>query len=150
MGETILIADDSAEIRNFLEETVLKPSGYTVYSVGDGMSARTLIRELQPDLVLTDEHMPSLKGLDLIRRVKRDLPMLPVILMTAEGSETLAVEAMRAGASDYLVKPFDAEHLLAAVGRAMTIGRRGQDVLKVQAESRAGAPSLERRLHELE
>jgi len=150
MGETILIADDSAEIRSFLEETVLKPSGYTVYSVGDGMSALTLIRELHPDLVLTDEHMPSLKGLDLIRRVKRDLPMLPVILMTAEGSETLAVEAMRAGASDYLVKPFDAEHLLAAVGRAMTVGRRGQDILKAQAESRAGAQSLERRLHELE
>ncbi len=119
-------------------------------SVGDGLSALTLIRELQPDLVLTDEHMPNLKGLDLIRRVKRDLPMLPVILMTAEGSETLAVEALRAGASDYLVKPFDAEHLLAAVGRAMTVGRRGQDVLKAQAESRAGAQSLERRLHELE
>src|SRR4030042_7105728 len=123
MGETMLIAADSAEIRSFLEETVLKPSGYTVYSVGDGMSALTLIRELQPDLVLTDEPMPSLQGLDLIRRVKRDLPMLPVILMTAEGAETLAVEAMRAGACDYLVKPFDGQTLLAAVGRALTVGR---------------------------
>ena len=150
MGETILIADDSVEIRTFIEQTVLKPAGYTVYSVGDGMSALTLIRELQPDVVLTDQHMPSLKGLDLIRRVKRDLPMLPVILMTAEGSEALAVEAMRAGAVDYLLKPFDAEHLLAAVGRALAAARRGQDVLKVQAEGRAGAQSLERQLHELE
>jgi len=150
MGETILIADDSVEVRAFIEQTVLKPAGYTVYSVGDGMSALTLIRELQPDVVLTDQHMPSLKGLDLIRRVKRDLPMLPVILMTAEGSEALAVEAMRAGAVDYLVKPFDAEHLLAAVGRALAAARRGQDVLKLQAEARAGAQSLERQLHELE
>jgi signal transduction histidine kinase/DNA-binding response OmpR family regulator len=150
MGESILIADDSAEIRKFLEQTVLQPAGYTVYSVGDGLSALTLIRELRPDVVLAEQHMPSLKGLDLIRRVKRDLPMLPVILMTAEGSEALAVEAMRAGAVDYLVKPFDAEHLLAAIGRAMAAGRRGQDVLKAQAESRAGAQSLERRLHELE
>jgi len=150
MGESILIADDSAEIRTFIEQTVLKPAGYTVYSVGDGMSALTLIRELHPDVVLADQHMPSLKGLDLIRRVKRDLPMLPVILMTAEGSEALAVEAMRAGAVDYLVKPFDAEHLLAAVGRALAAARRGQDVLKVQAEARAGAQSLERQLHELE
>jgi two-component system NtrC family sensor kinase len=150
MGETILVADDSAEIRKFLEETILKPSGYNVVSVGDGMSALTLALELKPDAVLTDLNMPSLRGLDLIRRLKRDLPTLPVILMTAEGSETLAVEALRAGAADYLVKPFDAEHLLAALGRAMALGRRSQDVLKVQAESRAGAQSLERRLHELE
>ena len=150
MGETILVADNSAEIRKFLEETILKPSGYNVVSVGDGMSALTLALELKPDAVLTDLNMPSLRGLDLIRRLKRDLPTLPVILMTAEGSETLAVEALRAGAADYLVKPFDAEHLLAALGRAMALGRRSQDVLKVQAESRAGAQSLERRLHELE
>jgi len=150
MGETILVADDSAEIRKFLEETILKPSGYSVVSVGDGMSALTLALELKPDVVLTDLNMPSLRGLELIRRLKRDLPTLPVILMTAEGSETLAVEALRAGAADYLVKPFDAEHLLAALGRAMALGRRSQDVLKAQAESRAGAQSLERRLHELE
>jgi len=150
MGETILVADDSAEIRKFLEQTILKPSGYNVVSVGDGMSALTLALELKPDVVLTDLNMPSLRGLDLIRRLKRELPTLPAILMTAEGSETLAVEALRAGAADYLVKPFDAEHLLAALGRAMALGRRSQDVLKAQAESRAGAQSLERRLHELE
>ncbi|MBM3120953.1 MAG: response regulator [Chloroflexi bacterium] len=150
MGETILVADDSAEIRKFLEETILKPSGYNVVSVGDGMSALTLALELKPDVVLTDLNMPSLRGLDLIRRLKRDLPTLPVILMTAEGSEALAVEALRAGAADYLVKPFDAEHLLAALGRAMALSRRSQDTLKIQAESRAGAQSLERRLHELE
>ena len=150
MGETILVADDSAEIRKFLEQTILKPSGYNVVSVGDGMSALTLALELKPDVVLTDLNMPNLRGLDLIRRLKRELPTLPVVLMTAEGSESLAVEALRAGAADYLVKPFDAEHLLAALGRAMALARRGQDVLKVQAESRAGAQSLERRLHELE
>jgi two-component system NtrC family sensor kinase len=150
MGETILVADDSAEIRKFLEQTILKPSGYNVVSVGDGMSALTLALELKPDVVLTDLNMPSLRGLDLIRRLKRDLPTLPAILMTAEGSESLAVEALRAGAADYLVKPFDAEHLLAALGRALALARRGQDVLKAQAESRAGAQSLERRLHELE
>ena len=150
MGETILVADDSAEIRKFLEETILKPSGYNVVSVGDGMSALTLALELKPDVILADLNMPNLRGLELIRRLKRDLPALPVILMTAEGSEALAVEALRAGAADYLVKPFDAEYLLAALGRAMALRRRSQDVLKAQAESRAGAQSLERRLHELE
>jgi signal transduction histidine kinase/DNA-binding response OmpR family regulator len=146
--ELILVAEDSREIRQFLEESVLGQAGYRVRSVGDGMSALTLALELHPDLVITDQQMPSLAGLDLLRRLRSDLPETPVILITSEGSETLAVEAMRAGAADYLTKPFEAEHLLAAVRRALEVGRRARGSAKSRAQT--STQRLEHRLHELE
>ncbi len=146
----ILIADDNRDIREFLEQAVLTPAGYRVRSVGDGLSALTLARELLPDLVITDLQMPGLQGLDLVRRLRQDQPTLPVILMTSEGSEQVAIESLRAGAADYLAKPFEAEHLLAAVGRALAEGRRWRMLEEEQAGARDSAASLERRLRELE
>jgi two-component system NtrC family sensor kinase len=146
----ILVADDSREIREFLERSVLTPAGYGVHTVGDGMSALTLARDLRPDLVITDLQMPGLSGIDLIRRLRSDRPSLPMILITGEGSEAVAVEAMRAGATDYMTKPFEAEHMLAAVGRALAEGRRWAALEKGVQDARATAGSLEQRLGELE
>jgi two-component system NtrC family sensor kinase len=146
--ELILVAEDSPEIRQFLEESVLGRAGYRVRSVGDGMSALTLALELRPDLVITDQQMPSLAGLDLLRRLHGDLPETPVILITSEGSEALAVEAMRAGAADYLTKPFEPEHLLTAVSRALEASRRARGSAKSRAQT--STQRLERRLQELE
>lgn len=146
----ILIADDNRDIREFLEQAVLTPAGYRVRSVGDGLSALTLARELLPDLVITDLQMPGLHGLDLVRRLRQDRPTLPVILMTSEGSEQVVIESLRAGAADYLAKPFEAEQMLAAVGRAMAEGRRWRAMEEEQAGARDSAASLERRLQELE
>jgi signal transduction histidine kinase/DNA-binding response OmpR family regulator len=151
MSETrILVVDDSPEICRFLDESVLTPAGYVVRSVGDGMSALTLAKETQPDLVIADNQMPGLTGIELIRRLRQEMPQTPVILITADGSESLAVDALRAGAVDYLTKPFEAEHLLAAVGRALVEGRRWQKLIQAQSEALAGAEILARRLQELE
>jgi len=146
----ILVADDNRDIREFLEQAVLIPAGYSVRSVGDGMSALTLAIDLRPDLVISDLQMPGMQGLELIRRLRQDRPTLPVILMTSEGSEAVAVEALRAGAADYLAKPFEAEQMLAAVGRALAEGRRWRALEQDQADARQSAVSLERRLRELE
>jgi two-component system, OmpR family, phosphate regulon sensor histidine kinase PhoR len=146
----ILVADDSREIRDFLEQSVLAPAGFTVRTVGDGMSALTLARELLPDLVITDLQMPGLSGLDLIRRLRADRLSLPTILITGEGSEGVAMEALRAGAADYLTKPFEAEQMLAAVGRALAEGRRWAGLEKGVSEARANAEALQQRVSELE
>jgi len=146
-SELILVAEDSPEIRQFLEESVLKPAGFRVRSVGDGMSALTLALELKPDLVITDQNMPSLSGTELMRRLKGDMPHVPVILISSEGSEALAVDAIRAGAADYLTKPFDSEHLLAAVNRALGGVRRSAEQ---GAEDTRDPEQMQRRLQELE
>ena len=146
----ILLADDSREILAFLSDTILKPAGYAVQAVSDGQSALSLVRELQPDLLVTDQNMPNLTGLELIRRVRAERPHFPAILITAEGSEALAIEALRAGASDYLVKPFEAEQLLAAVGRALHESRQWQALCEAQARSDETADNVTRRLNELE
>ncbi|HSR47503.1 MAG TPA: ATP-binding protein [Anaerolineales bacterium] len=146
----ILIADDNRDIREFLEQAVLIPAGYRVRAVGDGLSAVALTRELLPDLVITDLQMPGMQGLDVIRRIRQDRNGPPVILMTSEGSEQVAIEALRAGAVDYLAKPFEAEQLLAAVGRALAEGRRWRAVRQEQADAEVSAATLERRLQELE
>jgi two-component system NtrC family sensor kinase len=146
----ILVADDSQDILQFIEENILIPAGYQVTSVADGMSALTLVQEVEPALILTDHHMPNLTGIELIRRVQREHPHIPVILMTSEGSEALAVDALRAGAADYLVKPFEDEQLLAAVGRALTERARLRPASAEGKEDPTDDGDLERRLHELE
>jgi two-component system phosphate regulon sensor histidine kinase PhoR len=146
----ILVADDSREIRNFLEHSVLVPAGYTVRSAEDGMSALILAREIKPDLLITDQQMPNLTGIELIQHLRRDLPHLPAILITAEGSESLVVEALRAGAVDYLIKPFEAEYLLAAVGRTLTERKRWESLVEARTEAQANAEDLASHLRALE
>jgi len=146
----ILVADDSPDIRQYLEEAVLGPAGYEVRTVGDGMSALTLVRELEPDVVITDNQMPNLTGLELIQRVCSDIPHPPVIMMTSARSESLTMEAMRAGAFDLLGKPFEAELMLAAVGRALVQRRRWREIIDGHSSASSAAEKLERRLEELE
>lgn len=145
-SELILVAEDSEEIRHFIRDNILVPSGYRVHTVGDGMSALTLAGELHPGVVVTDANMPGLSGLELIRRLRADHPEIPTILITSEGSESIAAEALRAGASDYLTKPFEPEQLLAAVQRAGRERSRRQALAKADISEK----TLERRVRELE
>lgn len=143
-GELVLIADDSREIRRFLEETVLIPAGYRVQSVGDGMSALALAQELNPDVVITDHQMPNLTGLQLIERLRRHTPSTPVILISSEGSDLMAYEADRVGAADFLVKPFKADALLNSLQKVLHRSLpSGNGELSLEAD-------LQRRLDELE
>jgi signal transduction histidine kinase/DNA-binding response OmpR family regulator len=150
MEYLIVVVDDNQEIRAFLEKNVLVPAGYKVKSAEDGLQGLKLAHELNPDLVITDQQMPNLTGIELIQRLQHEKPQLPVILITSEGSERLVVEALRAGAVDYLTKPFEAEHMLAAVGRALVKAQEWQLLTEARSEAQASAESLKRRLEELE
>nr|MBS0019031.1 sigma-54-dependent Fis family transcriptional regulator [Gammaproteobacteria bacterium] len=114
MSSTILVVEDDAGLREALCDT-LSLSGFSILAAEDGEQALITLDQQDVGLVITDVQMNRLDGLNLLRRVKAQRPELPVLLMTAFGSISQAVDAMREGAVDYLVKPFEAEVLLAKV-----------------------------------
>jgi len=146
----ILVVDDSEDICHFLAEDILKPEGFAVHTAGDGEAGLQLMRELQPDLLITDHQMPKMTGIELIRKLRHEMPLVPAILITGEGSEELASDALRVGAVNYLIKPFEADLLLEAVQLALSEGQRRIEWLEARAQAKANTQDLKRRVQELE
>jgi two-component system response regulator HydG len=121
----VLLAEDRSSLRQALSET-LRRSGYEVLEAPEGRTAMALVDEGGFDLAIFDLKMPVHSGIDLLKASKGQWPLVPVIVLTAYGSVDLAVEAMKAGAADFLGKPVDADHLLLLVQRALDAGRRGR------------------------
>jgi two-component system response regulator FlrC len=118
MPEELLVVDDEPQMLIAINET-LRRKGYNVTTAGSGMEALCRIKERYYQLVLTDLRMPEVSGLDLLKKVKTFSPQTPVVLLTAYGTIQNAVDAMRHGAFDYLLKPFSSESLEAVVRRAL-------------------------------
>ncbi len=112
----ILVVDDEPSIRAELEEA-LEEVGYETQGAGDGNKAAELATESAFDLCISDLRMPSVGGLDLLKRLRETSPETMVMLMTAHGALDTAIEALRLGAVDYLLKPFKHEELIAKVRR---------------------------------
>lgn len=112
----VLIVEDDAQLREALADS-LELNGYAVTQVANAEAALDALGRELPGLVLTDVQMPGADGHALLENIKARTPEVPVVLMTAYGEIDRAVEAMRAGAADYLAKPFAPERLLAVVAR---------------------------------
>ncbi len=108
--ERILIVDDEILMRRFLQES-LERLGIVVDAAKDGVCALDLIGEKEYDVVFTDIKMPQINGIELLRRIKGQAPETQVILMTAYGTIETAVEAMKIGAFDYILKPFSVDQI---------------------------------------
>ena len=108
--QRVLVADDDSLSREFLTEA-LKTLGYQVESVASGQDAFDRAKRSEYDLVVADVRMPGMSGVDLVRQIGQNIPDLPVVLVTAHGTVETAVEAMRLGAKDFLVKPVTPENL---------------------------------------
>ncbi len=118
MQRHVLVVEDDNSLREALCET-LDLAGYTASASPDGSAALDALRGSPVDLVISDIQMRPMDGHTLLRRIKAQRSELPVLLMTAYGTIQSAVEAMRDGASDYLVKPFDAEVLISKVSELL-------------------------------
>jgi DNA-binding NtrC family response regulator len=117
-GATVLIVDDDPTARRLIEVR-LKALGYETAAAGDGQQALERIQTDPPALVLLDLQMPRMGGLELLQALRQAGIDLPVIVITAHGSVEAAVDAMKAGAYDFLPKPFDPRHLEIVVRKAL-------------------------------
>jgi len=117
-GQRLLIVDDEASIRDMLAFFFHK-RGFEVLTASNFTEGQASILRSTPDLVLCDIKMPDGNGLDLLRKVKAESPKTPVIMITAHTSTADAIEAMKAGAVDYIAKPFNIEELGLIVDRAL-------------------------------
>jgi signal transduction histidine kinase/DNA-binding response OmpR family regulator len=121
---TVLIADDNADMREYLRRLVVG-AGFDVITAGDGEDALARIRSQAPDLVLSDVMMPKLDGIGLIKALRStdETRHLPVILLSARAGEEARIEGLEYGADDYLVKPFSAREVTARIGTALALSR---------------------------
>jgi DNA-binding NtrC family response regulator len=118
MKKRILIADDESKIRKVMT-LLLRDEGYEVVAVDNGLSAVHEAEQFSPDVVLLDYQMPDMTGMEALRQIKSMYPASVILMITAYGSISLAVNAIKDGAYDFIEKPFDNDHLLMAVRSAL-------------------------------
>src|SRR5438552_7105415 len=118
MKRRLLLVDDDGGFRRPVLRT-LEVKGYEVLPVQSGEEALEAVKAEDVDLVLTDRRLPGMDGVELVRQIKAEHPDLAVVVMTAYGTIESAVEAMRLGAEDYLVKPFEAAEMLLVIRHAI-------------------------------
>jgi two-component system NtrC family sensor kinase len=147
--EKVLIADDSRGIRDFLIEYILKPKGFKVITATNGREGLELARKHQPQLMIVDNQMPYMTGLELLQALYESGIRIPAILMTAHGSEQIAVDAFRLGIRDYVIKPFLVEEMNASIDRALRESRLEKERTQLIQELTSSNSELKQRLQEL-
>ena len=115
---TILVVDDDPDILKLMTMR-LRAAGYDVIAVSNGEAALAHIALNSPDLVISDLRMPGMDGLTLFSAIRRSKPLLPVIIVTAHGSQAEALNAIQRGVFDFLSKPFDNKYLLQQIESAL-------------------------------
>ena len=127
----ILIIDDE---KNYLLvlQTLLEDEGYTVTALSDPETALAFLQESEVDVVVTDMKMPRITGLDVLERVKKQWPYIPVLIMNAFGTIESAVETMKYGAFDYITKPFSNDELLLSIHNAVELAQAHREYKLLQ------------------
>lgn len=114
MNQHILVVEDDKDLREVLQQT-LSDQGYLVRLAPDGTQALQMIQKVEPDLVLLDLGLPTVKGDVVCREVKKNYPEIPVIILTGRDTTTDVVQGLNLGADDYITKPFDTDVLVARI-----------------------------------
>ena len=148
-GERILVIDDSKQIREHLAERILPAFGYKTLHAFDGRSGLKLIREEKPDLVMVDYNLPDMTGIEIMQQMVKESINIPIVLVTAYGSEQSAIAAFRLGVRDYIIKPFTIDEIAEAVDRALVQSRLLHDKEQLAEEVRRLKVELSRQNQEM-
>lgn len=123
----VLVVDDDPDVALLVKTVLERRAGCVVFLADDGRSAIERMTEVRPDVVVTDIEMPGLSGLELLAELRRTVPSVPVVVMTAHVSVDYAVSALRAQADEFLTKPLDNARLVESVMRLVEEGRRRRE-----------------------
>ncbi len=145
----MLIVDDARAIREFLNDSILVPDGFEVIMAADGLEGLQLAFSERPDLLIVDLQLPNMSGLELLKRLQHRQVNIPSILMTAHGSEQVAVRALRMGVRDYVIKPFIVEEMKEAIQRALHERRLSREREQLIAQLRESNMRLRQNAQEL-
>lgn len=119
MAKNVLICDDAAFMRMMIKD-ILSKNGYNIAGEAEnGLKAIEKYNELKPDLVLMDITMPEMDGIEALKKIKESDPNATIIMCSAMGQQAMVIEAIQAGAKDFIVKPFQAERVLEAVKKVV-------------------------------
>jgi two-component system chemotaxis response regulator CheY len=119
VGKRVLIVDDAAFMRMMIRN-ILTKSGYDVVGEAEnGAAAVALYKELRPDVVTMDITMPEMDGIEGVRQIRKIDPNANIIMVSAMGQQAMVMEAIQAGAKDFIVKPFQQERILQAIERVL-------------------------------
>lgn len=115
----IMIVDDAAFMRMMLRDILTKGGHEVVGEAENGLKAVDKYKEVSPDLVLMDITMPELDGIGAVKRIKAVDPNAKIIMCSAMGQQVMVLESIQAGARDFIVKPFQADRILEAIGKCV-------------------------------
>lgn len=120
MGNRVLVVDDAAFMRMMIKD-ILRKGGYEVVGEAeDGAKAIEKYKELMPDLVTMDITMPDMDGISAVKEIRRINPNALIIMCSAMGQQAMVIDAIQAGAKDFVVKPFQPDRVLEAIRKVMS------------------------------
>ncbi|SDC62806.1 two-component system, chemotaxis family, response regulator CheY [Terribacillus halophilus] len=120
MGNRILIVDDAAFMRMMIKDILTKNGFEVVGEAQDGQQAVEKYKELTPDLVTMDITMPEMDGIAAMKEIRNQYPEAKVIMCSAMGQQAMVIDAIQAGAKDFIVKPFQADRVVEAIQKALS------------------------------
>lgn len=120
MSKRILIVDDAAFMRMMIKDILTKNGYEVVGEAGDGVQAIEQYKELHPDLVTMDITMPEMDGITALREIRKINPDAKVIMCSAMGQQAMVIDAIQAGAKDFIVKPFQADRVIEAISKTLS------------------------------
>ncbi|GMA49027.1 chemotaxis protein CheY [Alicyclobacillus contaminans] len=119
MGNRVLVVDDAAFMRMMIKDILTKNGYEVVGEAADGAQAVEKYQELRPDLVTLDITMPEIDGIEALKRIRAVDPAARVIMCSAMGQQAMVIDAIQAGAKDFIVKPFQADRVIEAVKKVL-------------------------------
>ena len=120
MAHRILVVDDAAFMRMMIKDILTKNGYEVVGEASDGQQAVEKYKELHPDLVTMDITMPEMDGITALKEIKKINPGSKVIMCSAMGQQAMVIDAIQAGAKDFIVKPFQADRVLEAISKTLS------------------------------